>query len=54
MGKGELQIDQLSIKSPYGERSTYRRYDRGIPMFEGEDGRRPGGYVVATPGRHAG
>lgn len=49
MGK-KFQIDQLIINSPYEEPSSYWSYDRNIRMFERKAGRRPAGYVVATPG----
>ncbi len=50
MAKRKFQIDQLIINSPYGESSMYWSYDREIRMFERKDGRRPAGYIVATPG----
>ena len=50
MPKRKFQIDQLIINSPYEEPSTYWRYDREDRMFERKDGRRPAGYIVATPG----
>ncbi len=53
MAKRKFQIDQLIINSPYEEPSTYWSYDREIRMFERKDGRRPAGYVVATPGSKA-
>ncbi|MGB2987445.1 MAG: hypothetical protein WBE26_16395 [Phycisphaerae bacterium] len=48
-----FQIDQLIINSPYEEPTTYWSYDREVRMFERKDGRRPAGYVVATPGSKA-
>ena len=48
-----FQINQLIINSPYGEPSTYWSYDREVRMFERKEGRRPAGYVVATPGSKA-
>lgn len=53
MAKRKFQIDQLIINSPYEEPSTYWSYDREVRMFERKDGRRPAGYVVATPGSKA-
>ena len=53
MPKRKFQIDQLIINSPYEEPSTYWSYDREVRMFERKDGRRPAGYVVATPGSKA-
>ena len=53
MGKHRFQIDQLIINSPYEEPSTYWSYDREVRMFERKAGRRPAGYVVATPGSKA-
>ena len=50
MAKRKFQIDQLIINSPYEEPSTYWSYDREVRMFERKDGRRPAGYIVATPG----
>ncbi|MGB2988202.1 MAG: DEAD/DEAH box helicase family protein, partial [Phycisphaerae bacterium] len=53
MAKRKFQIDQLIINSPYGEPSEYWSYDREVRMFERKDGRRPAGYIVATPGSKA-
>ena len=53
MAKRRFQIDQLIINSPYEEPSEYWGYDREVRMFERKDGRRPAGYVVATPGSKA-
>ena len=50
MSRRKFQIDQLIINSPYEEPSSYWSYDREVRMFERKDGRRPAGYVVATPG----
>ncbi|MFQ5671834.1 MAG: BPTD_3080 family restriction endonuclease [Nitrospinales bacterium] len=44
------QIDQLIINSPYKEPARYWKYDRETRLFSKEEGRRPAGYVVATPG----
>ena len=49
MAKRKFQIDQLIINSPYEQPSMYWRYDREDRMFDCKDGRRPAGYVVATP-----
>jgi hypothetical protein len=43
-------IDRLIINSPYEEPQRYWRYDRETRTFELVEGRRPAGYVVATPG----
>ena len=53
MSKRKSQIDQLIINSPYEEPAEYWSYDREVRMFERQDGRRPAGYVVATPGSKA-
>lgn len=42
-------IDQLIINSPYEEPVSHWRYDRQTRTFSREAGRRPAGYVVATP-----
>ena len=43
------QIDKLIINSPYEEPKCYWHYDREHRSFEKLEGRRPAGYVVATP-----
>ncbi|WP_315863137.1 BPTD_3080 family restriction endonuclease [Thermosynechococcus sp.] len=43
-------IDRLIINSPYEEPQRYWRYDRKTRLFDLVEGRRPAGYVVATPG----
>ncbi len=43
-------IDRLIINSPYEEPARYWRYDREKQTFDLVEGRRPAGYVVATPG----
>ena len=43
-------IDQLIINGPYGEPASHWRYERESRTFTRVDGRRPAGYVVATPG----
>jgi len=43
-------IDRLLINSPYEEPQRYWRYNRETRTFELVEGRRPAGYVVATPG----
>ncbi|MBI4549275.1 MAG: DEAD/DEAH box helicase family protein [Ignavibacteriae bacterium] len=43
------QIDKLIINSPYSEPTHYWSYDRETRSFELKEGRRPAGYVVATP-----
>jgi type III restriction enzyme len=43
------QIDKLIINSPYAEPAYYWHYERENRSFEKREGRRPAGYVVATP-----
>lgn len=43
-------IDQLIINKPYDEPLSHWRYERESRTFTQVDGRRPAGYVVATPG----
>ncbi len=43
-------IDRLIINSPYEEPGQHWRYNRETRLFELVEGRRPAGYVVATPG----
>lgn len=43
-------IDQLIINRPYDEPLSHWRYERESRGFTQEPGRRPAGYVVATPG----
>jgi type III restriction enzyme len=43
-------IDRLIINSPYEEPARHWRYDRETRTFDLVEGRRPAGYVVATPG----
>ena len=43
------QIDKLIINPPYEEPKYYWHYDREHRSFEKREGRRPTGYVVATP-----
>lgn len=40
----------LIINNPYAAPSRYWKYDRQRQTFELEDGRRPAGYTMATPG----
>ena len=42
-------IDRLIINSPYEEPKYHWHYDRQTRTFELVEGRRPAGYVVATP-----
>jgi len=46
-------IDRLIINSPYEEPARHWRYDRESRTFELVAGRRPAGYVMATPGSKA-
>ena len=43
-------IDQLIINGPYDEPLSHWRYERESRTFTQVDGRRPAGYVAATPG----
>lgn len=44
------EIDKLIINSPFEEPLKYWLYNREKREFKQEEGRRPAGYVVATPG----
>ena len=46
-------IDRLIINSPYEEPGEYWSYHRERRTFSRAEGRRPAGYVVATPGSKA-
>jgi len=46
-------IDRLIINSPYEEPKCHWRYDRETRTFDQVEGRRPAGYVMATPGSKA-
>jgi type III restriction enzyme len=46
----QTTIDRLIINSPYEEPQRYWRYDRETRTLDMVEGRRPAGYVVATPG----
>ncbi len=46
-------IDRLIINSPYVEPKCHWRYDRETRTFDRVEGRRPAGYVMATPGSKA-
>lgn len=43
-------IDHLIINSPYTEPGHYWHYDRESRLFDQREGRRPAGYIIATPG----
>lgn len=43
------RIDKLIINSPYSEPAQHWHYERETRGFSIEDGRRPAGYVMATP-----
>jgi len=45
----QTTIDRLIINSPYEEPKRHWRYDRQTRMFDLVEGRRPAGYVVASP-----
>ncbi len=46
-------IDKLIINSPYKEPKEYWSYERTTRTFSKTEGRRPAGYVRATPGSQA-
>jgi type III restriction enzyme len=46
-------INQLIINSPYEEPTSYWAYHRATRFFTRKEGRRPAGYVTATPGSQA-
>ena len=50
IGKKTFVPGQLIVNSPYEEPSSFWSYDRKIRMFERKMGRRPAGYIRATPG----
>jgi type III restriction enzyme len=50
---GQTSIPQLIINSPYQEPAEHWRYDRETRSFSRVPGRRPAGYVRATPGAKA-
>ncbi|AKB24956.1 hypothetical protein MSMTP_1487 [Methanosarcina sp. MTP4] len=43
-------IDKLIINGPFEEPKQHWFYDRERRLFEKRDGRRPAGYLIATPG----
>src|SRR5690349_6190900 len=46
-------IDQLIINSPYEEPAEHWSYERESRSFTRKAGRRPAGYITATPGAKA-
>ena len=50
MNNNKYSINQLIINSPYEEPSSYWAYHRQTRFFTRQEGRRPAGYVTATPG----
>ena len=50
---GQATIDHLIINSPYKEPESYWHYDRNSKTFDERHGRRPAGYIIATPGSTA-
>jgi type III restriction enzyme len=50
IGKKTFIPGQLILNSPYEGPSSFWSYDRKIRMFERKPGRRPAGYIKATPG----
>ena len=53
MGEYHFNIPELIINSPYEIPTAYWQYVRERRMFKKADGRRPAGYIVATPGSKA-
>ena len=49
----QYSINQLIINSPYEEPTSYWAYHRATRFFTRKEGRRPAGYVTATPGSQA-
>ena len=49
MARRRFKIDQLIINSPYEEPREHWRYDRKDRMFDRVAGRRPAGYLIASP-----
>ena len=49
----QTAIDRLIVNSPYEEPARHWSHDRTTRLFDLKDGRRPAGYVVATPGSQA-
>lgn len=50
---GKTTIDRLIVNSPYEEPRHHWCYDPASKLFDLAEGRRPAGYVVATPGSKA-
>ena len=46
---GQAKIDHLIINSPYEEPKYHWYYEREKRTFDKRQGRRPAGYVIATP-----
>ena len=46
-------IDRLTVNSPYEEPARHWRYDRATRLFDLAPGRRPAGYVIASPDSRA-
>ena len=44
------KIEKLIVNSPFVEPTKFWSYDREFQLFTLEEGRRPAGYVVASPG----
>ncbi|NVL89795.1 MAG: DEAD/DEAH box helicase family protein [Desulfobacterales bacterium] len=51
--KKRTTIDRLIINPPFEEPTKYWLYNRESRTFSKADGRRPAGYVIATPGSRA-
>ena len=47
------KIDRLIINSPYEEPKEHWSYERSKRIFNKVPGRRPAGYIMATPGSQA-
>ena len=46
---GKAKIDHLIINSPYEEPKLHWYYEREKRAFDKRKGRRPAGYIIATP-----
>jgi len=50
--KARLGAGDLILNAPFAEPSKYWSYDQKHMVFTQIDGRRPAGYIVATPDAH--
>ena len=51
--KYHLRAGDLILNSPFAEPSKYWSYERKYRIFTQMEGRRPAGYVMATPDAQA-